>query len=106
MRLFYEFVGGAMPKRFMVRSEVEEIACGHTPDMSRERLAGMLVRRKELDNQPKVDGFLGPMWDGERYLLDDGRIVGTYERVNPNAIVEVVGIIRYETQEVYDILSM
>lgn len=106
MRLFYEFIGGAMPKRFMVRSEVEEIACGHTTDMSRERLAGMLVRRKELDNQPKVDGFLGPMWDGERYLLDDGRIVYTFEKVNPNAITEIVGIIRYETQEAYDILSM
>ena len=105
MRLFYEFIGGAMPKRFMVRSEVEEIACGHTTDMSRERLAGMLVRREELDNQPKVAGFVGPMWDGERYLLDDGRIVYTFEKVNPNAIVEIVGVIRYETQEVYDILS-
>lgn len=105
MRLFYEFIGGAMPKRFMVRSEVEEIACGHTPDRSRERLAGRIVPRKELDNQPKVPGFLGPMWDGERYMLDDGRIVHTFEKVNLESVIEIVGIVRYETQEAYDILS-
>lgn len=105
MRLFYEFIGGALPNRFYVRSEVEEMAIGHTPDRSRERLAGMLVPRKELDNQPKVAGFVGPMWDGERYLLDDGRMVYTFENVNLASVVEVVGVIRYETQEAYDILS-
>ena len=105
MRLFYEFIGGALPKRFYVRSEVEEMAIGHTPDRSRERLAGLLVQRKELDKQPRVAGFVGPMWDGERYLLDDGRIVHTFEKVNPYAITEIVGVIRYETQEAYDILS-
>ena len=105
MRLFYEFIGGAMPKRFYVRSEVEKMAIGHTPDLSRERLAGRLVRREELDNQPKVAGFVGPMWDGERYLLDDGRIVYAFEQVDLESVVEIVGIIRYETQEAYDILS-
>jgi hypothetical protein len=106
MRLFYEFIGGALPNRFYVRSEVEEIAVGHTPDRSRERLAGMLVPRKELDNQPKVAGFVGPMWDGERYLLVDGLMVNTFEKVDLADVVEVVGVIRYETQEVYNILSM
>lgn len=106
MRLFYEFIGGALPNRFYVRSEVEEMAIGHTPDRSRERLAGRIVPRKELDNQPKVAGFVGPMWDGERYLLTDGRLVYTFEQVNLESVAEIVGIIRYETQEAYDILSM
>lgn len=105
MRLFYEFIGGALPRRFYVRSEVEEMAVWHTPDRSRERLAGMLVPRKELDNQPKVAGFIGPMWDGERYMLDSGMIVHTFEKVDLAHVVEIVGIIRYETQEAYDILS-
>ena len=101
MRLFYEFIGGALPRRFYVRSEVEEMAVGHTPDRSRERLAGMLVPRKELDNQPKVAGFIGPMC----YMLDSGMIVHTFEKVDLAHVVEIVGIIRYETQETYDILS-
>lgn len=40
--------------------------------------------KKELQGQPKVRGFLGPMWDG----ILDGK-----------------NVIRYETQEVYDIMS-
>lgn len=48
-------------------------------DYSEFRQKGACVPRKELDNQPLVDGYLSPMWDG--------------------------GMIRYETQEVYDILS-
>lgn len=35
--------------------------------------------RTELCGKPKIDGYLGPMWDGDK--------------------------IRYETQEVYDLLS-
>ena len=50
-----------------------------TPNFSKERAAGLCVPRAELDNQPLVDGYLTPMWDG--------------------------GKLRYETYEVYDILS-
>lgn len=50
-----------------------------TEDLSEVRARGGWVHRAELDNQPMVDGYLSPMWDG------DG--------------------IRYETQEVYDMLS-
>lgn len=50
-----------------------------TEDLSELRARGVCVHRAELDNQPMVDGYLSPMWDG------DG--------------------IRYETQEVYDMLS-
>lgn len=41
--------------------------------------------RVELQNQPKFEGFMGPMYGG---LREDGTV-----------------IIRYETKEAYDILS-
>lgn len=50
-----------------------------SPSHSDERAKGLCVPRVELDNQPKVDGYLGPMWDGDK--------------------------LRYETKEVYDALS-
>ena len=50
-----------------------------TEDLSELRARGVCVHRAELDNQPMVDGYLSPMWDG------DG--------------------LRYETWEVYDMLS-
>lgn len=105
MRVFYQFHGGELNKRTMVRSEVEEIACGHSLDNSSRRARGILCSREELDNQPKVKGYIGPMWDGERYILTNGEMVYKFEQVDPAAIVEVVGIIRYETQEVYNMLS-
>ena len=49
---------------------------GYTEDLTELREKGACVHRKELDNQPKFEGFLSPMWDG--------------------------GCLRYETQEVYD----
>ena len=48
-------------------------------DWSEERAMGMCVPRKELDAAPLVDGYLDPMWDG--------------------------GMLRYETQDVYDLVS-
>lgn len=50
-----------------------------TPDYSEIRASGGLAPRAELDHQPKVSGYVGPMWDG--------------------------GMLRYETVEVYDALS-
>lgn len=47
-----------------------------TEDLTELRNKGRCVHRAELDNQPCVDGYLSPMWDG--------------------------GKLRYETQEVYD----
>lgn len=48
----------------------------------RKRLGFPLISREELDCQPILEefGYIGPMWDG--------------------------GKLRYETQEVYDSLSM
>lgn len=52
---------------------------GKSEDLSELRNKGYLVHRAELDNQPILPGYLGPMWNG------DG--------------------LRYETQEVYNQLS-
>lgn len=75
------FVGGKLDGQIMPVSEVEAAWCNgkHTDDLSAERKRGAWVHRAELDNQPMVDGYLSPMWDG--------------------------GMLRYETPEVYDMLS-
>ena len=53
---------------------------GHLEDCSKERMAGGCVHRAELDNQPIFKGLAGPMWDN--------------------------GGLRYETWDVYALLSM
>jgi hypothetical protein len=45
------------------------------------------------------------MWDGERYLLEGGMMVHTFEKVDLGKVDEIVGIIRYETQEVYNMFA-
>ena len=80
----YKFVGGKLNNRILTREEINEISNELTKDYSEERKKGIAVHRKELDNQPTVEGYLGPMYNG----IDYGKI-----------------ILRYETQEVYDMLS-
>ena len=79
-----QFVGGRLNGVTMDTEEImmnAEIWNGKfTPNYRVERAAGCCVPRVELDNQPMVDGYLPPMWDG--------------------------GMLRYETQEVYDMLSI
>lgn len=53
---------------------------GKSADLSAERAKGYCVHRAELDNQPTILGrYVGPMWDG--------------------------GCLRYETPEVYAMMS-
>ena len=69
-------------KGVQVFEDVKEVPFeirGYSEDLSELRAQGGCVHRAELDNQPEFDGFLGPMWDG--------------------------GMLRYETAEVYDMLS-
>ena len=49
---------------------------GYTKDLSADRARGALVRRAELDNQPILDGFAGPMWDSNCLRYEDWQ---TYE---------------------------
>ena len=76
------FVGGFLNNQMFadVNDAKKVIQCiGYTEDLTEKRNQGILVRREELDNQPQFEGYLGPMWDGD--------------------------CLRYETQEVYDMLS-
>lgn len=76
------FVGGKLNGLEMDLEEIMNSGLWNgkvRPNYSELRRKGACVPRKELDNQPLVDGYLSPMWDG--------------------------GMLRYETQEVYDMLS-
>ena len=75
------FVGGQLNGTIMDVEEVKRKYCNGnlSPDYSKDRAQGYCVPRKELDRQPKVDGYCGPMWDCDK--------------------------LRYETWEVYDMLS-
>lgn len=91
MKTVYEFVGGRYNGMVMQKESVVAIGNGRlSRDWSPERSAGGWVPRKELDNQPLVDGYLSPMWDGTREDQASG---------------ETYAVLRYETQEVYDMLS-
>lgn len=105
MKYLYHFVGGPLNGRQMQHEEVEKIANGHSPYYGRERALGACVPREELDGQPTVKGYLGPMWDGLRYEVD-GRLRSDWELTDAEkAGKEPIAILRYETQEVYDMLS-
>lgn len=73
------FVSRGNVEAFESFDEVPYKVTGFTSYMSKEREQGRLVHREELDNKPEYENFAGPMWDG------DG--------------------LRYETWDVYDMLS-
>ena len=83
-----KFVGG--PKEGIM-TYVDALVCcdGKSEDYTEWRNHGAIVPREELDNQPTFNGYIGPMWDGTV------KIKGVEH-----------GVLRYETQEVYDLLSM
>lgn len=84
VKYFYEFVGGNLDRKILTREEIDKIATGITEDMEKLRAKGLTTHRKELDNQPIVKGYLGPMFE----KIDYGKIY-----------------LRYETQEIYDMVS-
>lgn len=66
--------------------------------------------RNELQGQPKLLGYCGPMWDGYGYILDDGEsepdIVSEWAASGYiKETYKKVGVIRYETQYAYNKLS-
>lgn len=73
------FVGGKYNGQILPVESVWGFASGKTPDYSAARAARYVAPRAELDNMPRVPGYCGPMWDGDA--------------------------IRYESPEVYDLLS-
>lgn len=102
MKYIYEFHGGMLSGKRFNRRAVEEIAAGHMPDNSLKRSQGVLCGRAELDNQPKVDGYLGPMYDGIRHVLKNGKEKYDFERFDRSQIVRSFAVLRYETQDVYN----
>lgn len=83
----YQLVGGDYAGTY-TREEAEKLPIKEdklSPDNSKYRNNGGVVPREELDNQLQFKGYLGPMYNGTD---KDGK-----------------HIIRYETQEVYDMLS-
>ena len=87
MKFVYQFVGGPLNGvTFHNPNDAWAFSNGKSEDLSEIRKAGGCVHRAELDNQPTFHGYLGPMWDGTRNN-------GEY------------AVLRYETQEVYVMLS-
>ena len=84
MKLVCKFYGGRMHGWVIPLEFAETMTERRSEDLSQYRARGMLVHREELDNKPEFAGYLGPRWDG----MSDG-----------------AGVLRYETQEVYDMLS-
>lgn len=81
MTTYYQFVGGNLSGQILARKKIEAIAHGRTKNLSKERSEGKLVHRAELDGQPTVKNYIGPMYNG---YYKDGILL------------------RYETQEVYN----
>lgn len=74
------FVGGKYNGKEVTHDELMKMGNGNfNKDMSVYRKQGACCQRAELYNQPLVEGYLSPMWDGDK--------------------------LRYETYEVYDMLS-
>ena len=84
VKFMYQFFGGKYDGKTMTRTEIEKLSSGKTEDLTYIRQQGIICHRKELDNQPLVNGYLSPMFSH----IDYGSIY-----------------LRYETQEVYDMLS-
>lgn len=104
MTFRYEFHGGALSGKRLNRRNVEKIAAGYTPDNSYKRSQGVLCARAELDKQPTVDGYIGPMYDGVRHILIDGSMKYDFERFDRSKILQSFVMLRYETQEVYNMM--
>ena len=81
----YQFVGKGYVNTFSNLADIPYAITGYTEDYTVARRNGACVHRQELDNRPEFKVFLGPMWNG------------TTEEGEP--------IFRYETQEVYNLLS-
>ena len=84
VQYIYKFFGGKLNKSILTREQIDKISDGLTTDYNNERKIRITAHRKELDNQPTVKEYLGPIYENIGY----GKIY-----------------LRYETQEIYDMLS-
>ena len=105
MKYSYEFYGGPLNMAKFDKLDAELFCDGVTEDLSAIRNAGGLVHRAELDNQPTFHGYLGPMWDGMRMLGTDGLWHYEHDHFTPAVPEQKCAVLRYESPEVYDMLS-
>lgn len=61
--------------------------------------------REELQGQPILSGFLGPMWDGYRYVTPDGMKYEFLASDEEKNTCEKIAVIRYETAAAYEMYS-
>lgn len=89
-KYLYQLVGGEYNGELWryAALEIRGIITCYSEDMSELRASGALCKRAELDNQPLIDGYYPPMYNGTKEI--DGV---TYH------------VIRYETPEVYAMMS-
>jgi hypothetical protein len=101
-KFLYNFVGGELNGKLWhyAALEVRHLITGYNKDLSELRSKGVL----ELDGQPLIDGYLTPMYDGVRYEVN-GKLKYEFECTEEEKQGEPIHIIRYETQEVYNMLS-
>ncbi len=103
----YNFVGGEYNGKMWHYAALEArgLIKGYSSDLSERRAKGELCKRAELDNQPIVDGYMPPMYDGKRYIVD-GQLKSEWQcSEKEKASCDFVHVIRYETEEVYDMMS-
>lgn len=102
----YCFYGGQLDGEQFDRQIVEAFAEGYTPNNTLKRAAGILCARQELDEQPKIAGYYGPMWDGIRCVMKDGSIKYDFQVKDNEQVLRKYGVLRYETEEVYSAMSV
>lgn len=106
-KYLYNFAGGKLNGLLCryAALEVRNLIKGYTADLSELRATGALCKRAELDNQPIIDGYLSPMYDGVRYEVN-GKFKSEWQCTEEEkAGKEPIHVIRYETQEVYNMMS-
>lgn len=109
MNKLYVFVGGPFNGQTLTEESASALhtqcGTGFSEDLSAIRANGGLVHREELDNEFEYEGYLGPMWDGERYFVDSTLKYSWQCTEDEKTSCPGFYVLRYETQEVYDMLS-
>ena len=73
------FVGGRFDGQQMDVSNVWDFAVAATENLSDARARGGIVRRAELDDQPIVNGYIGPMWNGDHLRYESRDVYLSYD---------------------------
>lgn len=81
----YVFYGGEQTGKILTREQIDKISSGVTDNIQKARNEELTANKKESNNQPIVKGYLGPIFE----KIDYGKIY-----------------LRYETQEIYNMLSV